>query len=196
MLVIAKAGPRPHFTTMVSPKGSSGTGRTDNPSGGGYGGTAVVVVKVLLVLIILFLLPKLVLTSTAGAGPAVGTAAAVAATVASPIAAGARPTGRERRIKNRRQLNREYYQIRSSCENESPDCADVIFEESVPCITRCVSSACHDRVYGDIPLEPGEVDRLRYAEFEVCAKREVKEAARLERIERRRRAAAPSGRSQ
>jgi hypothetical protein len=172
---------------MVSPKkrpwttsaSSSGSGGIDcsNTSGGGYGGTPILVVKILLVLLILFLLPKLVTTSAAGG----------AAAAAEPIT-GTRPTGRGRRIKNRKQLNRQYYSIRSSCENGSSECADVILEESVPCVTRCISSACHDRVYGDSPLEAGEVDRLRYAEFEACAKKEVKEAARLERIERRRKA--------
>jgi len=173
------------LTTMVSPKkrpwtasASSGSGGIDcsNTSGGGYGGTPILVVKILLVLLILFLLPRLVTTS-----------AAAAAAAAEPIT-GTRPTGRGRRIKNRKQLNRQYYSIRSSCENGSSECADVVLEESVPCVTRCISSACHDRVYGDSPLEPGEVDRLRYAEFEVCAKKEAKEAARLERIERRRKA--------
>ena len=79
-------------------------------------------------------------------------------------------------------------------------CAHLIFEESADCVHRCVSPDCHAQLYGGGddrnddnkdgsgagPLELGEIDLGRHAQFELCAKRELKEKARMERIERRR----------
>jgi len=71
-------------------------------------------------------------------------------------------------------------------------CAHLILEESAGCVHRCVSPDCHAQLYGGDgnngggPLELGEIDPVRHAQFELCAKRELKEKARMERIEKRR----------
>lgn len=40
------------------------------------------------------------------------------------------------------------------------------------CILRCVSPKCYDKVYGEDPLEEGEVDDVRGSRFRSCAKNE------------------------
>ena len=136
---------------------------------------------------------------------------------------------RSRSVKNKRQLNQRFFEIRRSCENDTPSssvdaaaaaaaaaattmnhrqadpptgqlqsarpmqqpeqrpdgCAHLIYEESAGCITACISPGCHDKIYGSNPLEEGEIDLIRLAQFELCAKRDLKERARIERIEKR-----------
>jgi len=69
-------------------------------------------------------------------------------------------------------------------------CAHLIFEESTSCVTECISPACHAKIYGANPLELGEIDLGRRVQFELCAKREVKERSRIERIQKRKASAA------
>ena len=119
---------------------------------------------------------------------------------------------RTRSVKNKRQLNRKYYEIRSNCEINSPaaaadasdfssglqqelqlqpgGCGHLIFEESASCVTGCMSPTCHAKIYGTDPLELGEIDLGRHVQFELCAKREVKERSRIERIQKRKASAA------
>ncbi len=58
------------------------------------------------------------------------------------------------------------------------DCLEYIPEESMNCIFKCMSKACYSSVYGDSPLEPGEVDVKRMDKFRECAEREMKIARR------------------
>ena len=119
---------------------------------------------------------------------------------------------RTRSVKNKRQLNRKYYEIRSTCEINPPaaavdasdfssgqqqeiqlqpgGCGHLIFEESASCVTGCMSPTCHAKIYGTDPLELGEIDLGRHAQFELCTKREVKERSRVERIQKRKASAA------
>jgi len=118
---------------------------------------------------------------------------------------------RSRSVKNKRQLNQRYFEIRRSCENNTPSvdaaatmnhrqadpssgqqhpklpdgCANLIIEESAGCITACISPGCHEKIYGSNPLEEGEIDLIRHAQFELCTKTDLKERRRIERIEKR-----------
>eukprot|EP00566_Odontella_aurita_P023084 CAMPEP_0113549364 /NCGR_PEP_ID=MMETSP0015_2-20120614/13394_1 /TAXON_ID=2838 /ORGANISM="Odontella" /LENGTH=126 /DNA_ID=CAMNT_0000450069 /DNA_START=176 /DNA_END=556 /DNA_ORIENTATION=- /assembly_acc=CAM_ASM_000160 len=85
--------------------------------------------------------------------------------------------GKPSQGKKRRKLDRRYLDVLSACET-GPQCGGMIYEESLPCVTECLSNECHGKVYGNSPLELGEVDERRYKEFEACAKRELREAAR------------------
>eukprot|EP00250_Pteridium_aquilinum_P003943 c14205_g1_i1 orf=227-580(-) len=40
------------------------------------------------------------------------------------------------------------------------------------CVLRCISAACYDRIYGEDPLEEGEIDFKRGREFQYCVRRE------------------------
>ena len=130
---------------------------------------------------------------------------------------------RTRSVKNKRQMNQRFFEIRRSCENNAPSvdaaaataaaatvndrqadpstgqlqsarpmqqpkqqpdgCAHLIFEESAGCIAACISPECHKQIYSN-PLEVGEIDLIRHAQFELCAKRALRERRRIE-IEKR-----------
>lgn len=85
--------------------------------------------------------------------------------------------GKPKQGKKRRKLDRRYLDVLYACEI-GPRCGSMIWEESLPCVTECLSEECHRQVYGTNPLELGEVDDRRYKEFEACAKREMRAAAR------------------
>eukprot|EP00568_Trieres_chinensis_P009700 CAMPEP_0183307864 /NCGR_PEP_ID=MMETSP0160_2-20130417/19601_1 /TAXON_ID=2839 ORGANISM="Odontella Sinensis, Strain Grunow 1884" /NCGR_SAMPLE_ID=MMETSP0160_2 /ASSEMBLY_ACC=CAM_ASM_000250 /LENGTH=128 /DNA_ID=CAMNT_0025471565 /DNA_START=57 /DNA_END=443 /DNA_ORIENTATION=- len=118
-------------------------------STGGNRSYAVLVVKILLVIVIILLLPKLV-TGRPSQGSGGG--------------------------KRKKKLDRRFLERVSSCETVA--CGSLVPEESTPCVTECVSSQCHGKIYGDAPLELGEVDERRYYEFERCAKTELRALAR------------------
>ena len=154
-------------TSMVTPKHPVRSRRDASGGDSSRPPYLLLAVKILLVLLILLLLPRLVATR--------------------------RP--QHSRAKNRRDVNRRYVDLRTNCEFHADKCGGVWAggkdflppEESTPCVTQCLSPACHERIYGDDPLDLGEVDRVRFADFELCAKRELKEITRLDRMEARRR---------
>ncbi|KAH7288218.1 hypothetical protein KP509_31G017500 [Ceratopteris richardii] len=43
------------------------------------------------------------------------------------------------------------------------------------CALRCISTACYEKIYGDDPLEEGEIDYKRGREFLHCVRRLAKE---------------------
>lgn len=63
--------------------------------------------------------------------------------------------------------------MRFDCER-SADCKEILPEESSMCVTKCISVACHEQVYGKKPLEDGEIDVKRARDFEKCVKDELK----------------------
>jgi hypothetical protein len=67
--------------------------------------------------------------------------------------------------------------IRAACLAESP-CADLVLEESMNCVNRCMSETCYQEIFGDDPLEDGQLDIGRRKSFDAC----VKEEMRLERV--------------
>mmetsp|Transcript_12219 Transcript_12219/g.18356 ORF Transcript_12219/g.18356 Transcript_12219/m.18356 type:complete len:130 (-) Transcript_12219:32-421(-) len=63
---------------------------------------------------------------------------------------------------------------------ETGDCGHLILEESMNCVTKCVSEKCYSEVKYDVdPLEDGEVDVNRATLFAQCTRNELlKERAR------------------
>lgn len=115
-------------------------------------GFLLLAVKILLVLLILFLLPKLV----EGKG-----------------------RGRFKKKNRRRRTEVIFYDTRQICEMET--CVGMIPEESMNCVQLCISPACYQEVYGDVPLEDGEIDIDRARQFEVCVKEEMRLARKRQR---------------
>jgi hypothetical protein len=63
---------------------------------------------------------------------------------------------------------------------ETGACGHLILEESMNCVTKCVSEECYKEVKYDVnPLEDGEVDINRAMMFAKCVRNElIKERAR------------------
>jgi hypothetical protein len=57
-------------------------------------------------------------------------------------------------------------QLRQFCETDV--CQGGFLEENLNCISFCISPACYEQVYGDGPLEDGEVDWPRALAFDEC----------------------------
>ena len=112
----------------------------------------LLLVKILLVLVILLLLPKLVK---------------------------ARSKLNYRNKKQRRHAEVVLNDARMSCEMNA--CVHFIPEEAMNCVQLCLSPACYQKVYGDEPLEDGEIDVDRAKTFEVCVKEEMRLARKLQR---------------
>mmetsp|Transcript_12052 Transcript_12052/g.15781 ORF Transcript_12052/g.15781 Transcript_12052/m.15781 type:complete len:128 (+) Transcript_12052:103-486(+) len=75
--------------------------------------------------------------------------------------------------RNSRKRNRGRLELKAllkECEQKG-DCPGVP-EENVNCFYDCLSPSCYDEIYGDNPLEPGEIDFDRYQKFEKCLKDE------------------------
>ncbi len=66
---------------------------------------------------------------------------------------------------------------------EIGECGHLILEESMNCVTKCVSEQCYKEVkYDEDPLEDGEVDMNRAMQFAQCVRNEIlKERARRTR---------------
>mmetsp|Transcript_11849 Transcript_11849/g.17665 ORF Transcript_11849/g.17665 Transcript_11849/m.17665 type:complete len:130 (+) Transcript_11849:202-591(+) len=57
---------------------------------------------------------------------------------------------------------------------ETGDCGHLILEESMNCVTKCVSEKCYSEVKYDVdPLEDGEVDVNRAMLFAQCVRNEM-----------------------
>ena len=70
-------------------------------------------------------------------------------------------------------LEKTYNSKLMGCET-SRDCGDMLLEESMNCVTHCVSPVCHKEIQYDInPLEDGEVDEGRAIAFAQCVKNEI-----------------------
>ena len=63
---------------------------------------------------------------------------------------------------------------------ETSVCGHLILEESMNCVTKCVSELCYKEArYDEFPLEDGEVDENRAIQFALCVRNEIlKERAR------------------
>ena len=62
---------------------------------------------------------------------------------------------------------------RTKCQKQT--CIQFIPEEAYNCVNNCTSSTCFDEVYGDMPLEDGEIDKERSRKFTNCLRKEVKQ---------------------
>ena len=56
-------------------------------------------------------------------------------------------------------------------ECDSGPCAAVPYGESESCVLQCLAPDCYATVYAKAPLEPGEIDFVRQAEFNRCLHR-------------------------
>jgi hypothetical protein len=57
---------------------------------------------------------------------------------------------------------------------EANNCGHLILEESMNCVTKCVSEQCHKEAkYDEEPLEDGEVDERRAILFAQCVRNEI-----------------------
>ena len=118
----------------------------------GSNGLLVFAVKILLILLILFLLPRLVDTAS---------------------------RNQVSKKKQRRRAEVFWGETRQICEHQT--CAQWIPEESMNCVQLCLSPACYQQVYGDMPLEDGEIDVDRAKLFDACAKEELRVVRKRQR---------------
>ena len=70
----------------------------------------------------------------------------------------------------------EARKLRQHC--ETTVCAAYILEENLNCISACLSPACFDQVYGQDPLQDGELDFIRAKAFDECFLEETRNAKR------------------
>jgi hypothetical protein len=83
--------------------------------------------------------------------------------------------GRRKRTNTKQELLAK----RMACEM---DClGQWIPEEAMNCIHFCRSPACFEQLYGEDPLEPGQVDPPRADAFDKCSLNEILESRRIER---------------
>ena len=69
-------------------------------------------------------------------------------------------------------LDRTYNAKVMTC--ETGECGHHVLEESMNCVTACVSRKCHQRASFDAdPLEDGEIDEGRTVLFAQCVKNEI-----------------------
>jgi hypothetical protein len=74
---------------------------------------------------------------------------------------------------NRKTIRKWIQKIQSHCRDHV--CFSGRLEESMNCILFCVSPACYESVYGDMPLEDGEIDLVRDAAYETCLQKELRQ---------------------
>merc|ERR1719469_1470366 len=74
-------------------------------------------------------------------------------------------------------------------ENEcaKTDCKGINSDENDNCLSGCVSVACHQEVYAEMPLEPGEIDKPRQSRFNACVRKEYDEEKKRTVEERKQR---------
>mmetsp|Transcript_25259 Transcript_25259/g.30393 ORF Transcript_25259/g.30393 Transcript_25259/m.30393 type:complete len:104 (+) Transcript_25259:2-313(+) len=60
--------------------------------------------------------------------------------------------------------------LRRECES-SPTCSELSPERRMNCVNECVSAECYSQIFGDEPLEDGEVDTIRSRQFTTCVRR-------------------------
>ena len=82
----------------------------------------------------------------------------------------------------RKKLDRVWRAKRRDCIT-SEECKLIHPEENDNCINKCTSIQCFDKIYGDEPLEPGEVDFHRWRLFTTCARKEVQVLKKKQREE-------------
>ena len=78
-----------------------------------------------------------------------------------------------------RRTERKFNAIAIMCARDN--CADLLLEENMNCVNQCIDQGCYTEIYGDRPLEDGEIDNVRTRAFEIC----FKEAIRKERVKSR-----------
>eukprot|EP01138_Halocafeteria_seosinensis_P010923 gb/GECG01011156.1/.p1 GENE.gb/GECG01011156.1/~~gb/GECG01011156.1/.p1 ORF type:complete len:154 (+),score=10.79 gb/GECG01011156.1/:1-462(+) len=77
---------------------------------------------------------------------------------------------RRRRNESKRKVLTKFWKRSKACEDS---CSHIHPLENDNCVNECISKVCYDKVYGDNPLEPGEIDSGRRAAFVRCAKKDL-----------------------
>ncbi|GKY99929.1 hypothetical protein MPSEU_000946500 [Mayamaea pseudoterrestris] len=91
--------------------------------------------------------------------------------------------GRSRRSHTNRNIG-ALKTITTTCATEI--CNYLIDEENMNCVNACLSPACFQQVFGDSPLEDGEIDLTRAREYDLCLKEEIRVASQRTRREKKR----------
>ena len=73
----------------------------------------------------------------------------------------------------------EARKLRNHCEREV--CGAYLMEEKLNCVSLCLSPACYETIYGDNPLEDGELDFTRAKLFDECFLSESRKARERQR---------------
>lgn len=63
--------------------------------------------------------------------------------------------------------------MRQTCEREV--CTANVLDESANCVLKCMSPKCFHKLYAGAPLENGEVDDRRRAQFQACVAAEERQ---------------------
>ena len=58
-------------------------------------------------------------------------------------------------------------------ERETQTCAGMQPGTNMNCVNKCISESCFDEIYGEEPLEDGEVDSKRSRLFQSCARKSL-----------------------
>jgi hypothetical protein len=69
---------------------------------------------------------------------------------------------------SRQRHERQYNIMKTACERGQ--CAEWLPEENMNCVHQCIDRDCYTEVYGDNPLEDGEIDVFRTRSFITCLK--------------------------
>lgn len=69
------------------------------------------------------------------------------------------------------QFEREAKTKKITCERTT--CHQLPADENMNCVNECTSAKCFNQVYGDEPLEDGEIDVKRAREFSLCVRQET-----------------------
>jgi hypothetical protein len=81
-------------------------------------------------------------------------------------------TAKRHGTSNRKRSDLQMQSLLTNCQTHT--CSALIPEEGLNCVLACVSPACYGVVYGIDPVEDGEVDIRRAAQFESCLKEELR----------------------
>uniref|UniRef100_A0A7S3P5K9 Uncharacterized protein n=1 Tax=Amphora coffeiformis TaxID=265554 RepID=A0A7S3P5K9_9STRA len=77
----------------------------------------------------------------------------------------------------------EARKLRLHCETQV--CGACIMEENLNCVSMCLSPACFETVYGNEPLEDGELDFERTKQFDDCFMEESRNARKRRNNQRK-----------
>ena len=76
----------------------------------------------------------------------------------------------------------EARKLRLHCEQNV--CGAYLMEENLNCVSMCLSPACYEKVYGDNPVEDGELDFVRAKLFDECFLEESFKARQRQRAKK------------
>mmetsp|Transcript_9702 Transcript_9702/g.35536 ORF Transcript_9702/g.35536 Transcript_9702/m.35536 type:complete len:120 (-) Transcript_9702:411-770(-) len=85
-------------------------------------------------------------------------------------------------------LDSQYRETKRECESavSTGTFGDTSCRESFAsrenCVLRCTSEKCYQKVYGDDPLEEGEIDSGRSRDFRICARTDIRERSKAEEL--------------